>query len=108
MNDGSVVVKDMYDTSIDDKENEMKITKQLAMTMAQELANSKNAGDVDGIYNVLEATARAFKKTDEAFDKEQYINYALKMMTFDICPIYNEAVLPDEDGNCSLCKMHLA
>lgn len=26
----------------------------------------------------------------------------------DVCPTYREAVLPDEEGNCSLCGLHSA
>ena len=28
--------------------------------------------------------------------------------TLDVCPIYNDKVLPNEDGNCSLCELHKA
>lgn len=84
------------------------MTKKDYISTADTLAKVHNNGDVDGIFNLLDAFSDMFKADNSSFDSVRFTEYAVSQMVFDTCPYYDEKVLPDEHGKCSLCGKHKA
>lgn len=46
--------------------------------------------------------ADALKEDNDRFDKKRFLS-ACGYEQEDLCPKYHDVILPDEEGNCSLC-----
>ncbi|MBV6446390.1 MAG: hypothetical protein IFNCLDLE_02688 [Ignavibacteriaceae bacterium] len=62
------------------------------------------------IYNIRVTATNYIVNNMPHTGKLKRANYYFEVVTQHgsrVCPVYNEPVLPNEDGNCSLCEAHI-
>lgn len=80
----------------------IKMDKNFIQKVAEEVIHDEfgNVLTTDDQSMLAEKIAIKLGDGDERNSTKPYIG--------DICPIYNDPVLPDENGNCPLCGAHRA